>query len=483
MPGSIGRTFSSKSSTSGELLPGRLLFCVQGTPLSHSWSRAPKFSTRDIEAVDFRGGKYSVPHYPEQLLGAAIGPLSVDQTVRFCFELRRKLEAQKQVVVECVPRERCNTAVLLGAFLIVDEGWTVQDLQKRMPLEGKLRFPCPWQDPGTVGRSVMTVGDCWAGLAMASSMGWLQVGSDSVTTSLSNSMFWRCVSQYDGSWLVPGKVFVMADPVTVLRDPNPNTYSKLTPDTPKTATAKSDHTFPQTPCTLHTSEGRSEVETQSTKSDEAEDASSLQDDDSGILRDDDSVHSVCKVYNDQHANSHWPQANDLVSFLQGENVVGIVRANTGDEPGIKCLGGSYKPADFQRFGLRHLDVAVDDTQGALPRPADVAKLLRWAEDLGLGPAQKDELSTGGALAFHCKSGFGRSVVLACCFIIFVHDVPGRALLGWSRIARPGAITNVCQERFLQGLTGRSDLMSFTRGQPPRAVAAPAQADPACCTLQ
>merc|ERR1719188_2778471 len=63
----------------------------------------------------------------------------------------------------------------------------------------------------------------------------------------------------------------------------------------------------------------------------------------------------------------------------------------------------------------------------------------------------------GAILVHCKGGFGRSVVLSCILLIHMFDVPGRSVLGWSRIARPGAITTPEQEAFLCKLRGRADL--------------------------
>eukprot|EP00972_Heterocapsa_arctica_P115713 16449330-Heterocapsa_arctica.AAC.1 len=41
-----------------------------------------------------------------------------------------------------------------------------------------------------------------------------------------------------------------------------------------------------------------------------------------------------------------------------------------------------------------------------------------------------------AVLVHCKGGFGRSVVFACCLLIWEHDIPGRQLLGWVRVVRP-----------------------------------------------
>mmetsp|Transcript_44853 Transcript_44853/g.103635 ORF Transcript_44853/g.103635 Transcript_44853/m.103635 type:complete len:95 (-) Transcript_44853:32-316(-) len=61
---------------------------------------------------------------------------------------------------------------------------------------------------------------------------------------------------------------------------------------------------------------------------------------------------------------------------------------------------------------------------------------------------------------HSRSRFGRSVVLACCLAIHRLDVPGSVLLGWVRIARPGAISTRSQELFLHKLSGSEDVARY-----------------------
>jgi hypothetical protein len=64
---------------------------------------------------------------------------------------------------------------------------------------------------------------------MALRLGWLRSSlvEDQVTASLTASKFARTVKEYDGGWLVPHKVMVMADPATTVSDPNPETCSLM----------------------------------------------------------------------------------------------------------------------------------------------------------------------------------------------------------------------------------------------------------------
>merc|ERR1719456_1471371 len=82
-------------------------------------------SSDECSDQNVRGGIYSVPHYTQESLGLAYGPLALDQTLAFCCKLKMKLAAHGKVVV-CggdVP-DRTNAAVLVGAFLLLLRGWT-----------------------------------------------------------------------------------------------------------------------------------------------------------------------------------------------------------------------------------------------------------------------------------------------------------------------------------------------------------------------
>merc|ERR1719181_744806 len=101
------------------------------------------------------------------------------------------------------------------------------------------------------------------------------------------------------------------------------------------------------------------------------------------------------------------------------------------------------------------DVFVDDHEGGLPP----VYIIKEALDAATNYMHKES----DAVLVHCKGGFGRSVTVACCILIDRFDVSGRALLGWVRLVRPGAVTTSKQEQFLCNLKGREDLHRVING--------------------
>jgi len=181
----------------------------------------------------------------------------------------------------------------------------------------------------------------------------------------------------------------------------------------------------------------------------------------------DSVHTVCKDYGDTMATQttqHPPE--DFVTWCKSHSISQVVRVNFCNEPGLKNIGGSYSSITFEANGISHLDVPVHDHGGGVP---DVASICEVMEACKLVPDNQARL-------IHCKGGFGRSVLMACCCLISDFDVPGSALLGWVRIARPGAITTIQQEHFLRQFRGAADLERYLQ------AGGTTTAAPGCCTV-
>ncbi|CAK0845466.1 unnamed protein product [Prorocentrum cordatum] len=198
-------------------------------------------------------------------------------------------------------------------------------------------------------------------------------------------------------------------------------------------------------------------------------------------RDSASVHTVCKVYGagDTLARSCdlWPGARPFVDFLREEGIKTVVRVNMSDEPGLAEIGGSYDAGLLADVGIQHADVPVSDSKhpsskGGVPPRATIKRFFTLTRHM----TAKD----GGAVLVHCKGGFGRSVFLACLLVIHKYNVSGRGLLGWARIARPGAITTPEQESVLRSLSGRADLCR--RYGIPCEGPGDASAAQGCCTV-
>eukprot|EP00929_Paragymnodinium_shiwhaense_P047480 TRINITY_DN24085_c0_g1_i1.p1 TRINITY_DN24085_c0_g1~~TRINITY_DN24085_c0_g1_i1.p1 ORF type:complete len:349 (-),score=33.24 TRINITY_DN24085_c0_g1_i1:487-1533(-) len=327
-------------------------------------------------------------HYAPGALGACFGPPSLCQFTRFCqlLDARAAERADGCVVLgipQSDPRIRGTAAILMGGYLVVQEGWSANDVARILAEESKILLPCPWYKPKSAADAPnLTVADCWFGFEMALKQGWLHRANGKAEHTC---QAWTSAAQvYDASWLVPGCVLVTADPMSTVMDPNPATVSALG-NTPKGWVGKKDAGGPK----------------------------------------------------------------DFLSWCKGANVGLVVRANFSNESGLREAGGSYDKEAFTSAGIAHLDAPVKDFKGGIPDAKSISVVLERCK------TSVDDGSS--AVLVHCKGGFGRSVVYAACWIILKFNVPGRPLLAWLRMARPGAITTPDQERFLQGLQGRSDI--------------------------
>ena len=151
----------------------------------------------------------------------------------------------------------------------------------------------------------------------------------------------------------------------------------------------------------------------------------------------------------EHLEAH-PPADNFVHWCLDHGVELVVRANRGTEPGLRSIGGTYDPQVWKDVGINHLDVPFEDKWGAVPSRETVRSVLTSC---------RTALSSAAVL-LQSKGGFGRSVMLASCLVIYEYDVPGRSVLGWCRIARPGAVTTPQQELFLSALKGRDDVERY-----------------------
>ncbi|CAK0878317.1 unnamed protein product [Prorocentrum cordatum] len=445
------------------LIPHRLSY----GPVGSAANDQARLAFVDITAPEFRNGSYEVCHYHRSSYGGCFGPLAVDQTLWFCHELHVRLQKEgPPVAVEYEPEGRQNVAVVVGAYAVLVLGWSAKEVCGALPEDAGLTLPCSWIDPADLrsnhGDPRMTVQDCWEGVEIARDLGWLRKGMvvDGVMASLVASKFWKTTCEYDGAWLVPGAIFVMADPVTTIADPNPKTC-------PSFCRVESDADSPSTPLDLEGLRRSSEhtpTPLQSCLEARASTATGTRD--SGNFEDGDliatpnsraSVHTVCKVYGSGNKSSMgcdlWPRARPFVDFVLDEGIKTVLRVNLSSEPGLVEIGGSYDAGLLAEFGIQHADVPVSDSKSTLKGGVPPSSAIRRFLSLSRQTAPED----GGAVLVHCKGGFGRSVFLACLLVIYRCDVSGRGLLGWARIARPGAITTPEQEAVLRSLSGRADL--------------------------
>jgi len=485
-----------------EVIPGKIFWA----PESSIYAGCEHYLSCVLgeESDEFlRGGNYAVPHYSQSSVGGAFGPLALDQTVRFCQLLERKLSVVGTVVLRVQAGDaagRCNAAVLLGAYLLLHQAWTLEQVEMTLSAEAMLGFPCSWSGRPACGPpqpAMLHVRDCWAGLSMARRLEWIDskvLQEDELIATLGMSMYRLMAQQFDAVWISPGEAMVASDPMSTIKDPCPGTCTKLIPEaravnlasdpgddvselstsslgcvesakapSPQklNCTTSPGHFLP----TFGSQESSSTVEVVPPQHSDKQ-ALVAESDTSNTLtpqrhpvrpqqEDTYSCHTLCKDYgatNVQVAADtlHRLPPTDFVTFCEERGIGLVVRVNRGDEEGLVENGGSYEGHQIQDCGLEHLDLPIADQYGGVPSVRVIRRFLTACEERS---------AQSRAVLVHCKGGFGRSMVLVCCLLMQRHDLPGRALLGWVRIARPGAITTPDQERFLCSLGGRADLNS------------------------
>lgn len=424
---------------------------------------------------DGQVAKYEVHHYDVGCV--AYGPFSLSQTIRFCRKLRRQLqirdvEQEGPIILTTAGKaeERAVGAVLLGAFLAFCHNWSAKQIRENLgSREAKQKFPCSWARMVQPDADlVMTVQCCWEGFEEAWKHGWLDRHclNDDLLMDIACQKYDDMVATYDAAWLVPNELLVSSDPVTTLSDPNPETCMCMLP-----SEKGIEHKVSKTDSVAHggammtsmtmrrasESTGKACATPQSFTSEISTTTGTCEPpcmvhEDSDEESDTDSVCTVNKDYKTNVSTeplSQSSQGKSYVEFLLECRVELVVRANYRQESGM--MQPSYDGSALAPFGIKHEDVQVLDKHGGLPKREDVARVLKMSRDSDQGQ---------GAILFHCKGGFGRSVVLACCILIVRYNVSGRALLGWVRVARPGSITTPQQERFLCSLSGAADVLRY-----------------------
>lgn len=387
--------------------------------------------------------EYKVVHYTPQSCGRAFGPLGFDQMVCFCYGLQERLR-QGQVVLATRQGDeaaRMNAAVFLGSFLILRYRWSLEEVEECLGQEeaGAL-FPCSWGNLKIPEPTRwLRVKDCWEGIAYADKHGWfnsasVQACNESIKSKVCQS--WRTMIEgYDASWIVKDWLLVCADPITTATDPNPCTFKRMYPNSTPMETHLEDTAVAGTNiCGMDNDfDARKMSEGES---DERPTAACSDTEDVG-----DVISSVCTVnkdYNQVYEHEMLCSVRlDFVSFLNSCNAKLLVRANHKVEPGLQ---NSYDKNILTEHGIDHCEACYKDVRGAVPPKHIITEVLSRTKRV------LDNCE--GAVAIHCKGGFGRSLMLACAVILNYFDVPGRALLGWVRIVRPGAITTVQQEACL-----------------------------------
>lgn len=185
-----------------QVLEGKLYFAVlhRQDDIKASWLPRP--------AICFSVDKELVyePFY------ADFGPLNLACTYRFCWKLQELLK-EGELHGRCVcfycssdPKKKANSAVLLGAYLVLFEDWDPEVAYSPLAL---FESYFPFRDP-TWGISTyhLSVLDCLRALAKGKRIGWIDFNDFNVM----EYEYFEKVENGDLNWIVPNKFVAFSGP-------------------------------------------------------------------------------------------------------------------------------------------------------------------------------------------------------------------------------------------------------------------------------
>ncbi len=137
---------------------------------------------------------------------------------------------------------------------------------------------------------------------------------------------------------------------------------------------------------------------------------------------------------------------DIIAEWGASVVVSLIEDSEFDLLQVPDLG----PA-VERAGMTWYHLPIRDTMA----PGDAFERL-WGEK---GEEIKDSLSAGGKVLLHCRGGLGRAGTVAARILVEFGYTPDVAIKAVRR-ARPGAIENSVQERYVYSRSSPDSSLSL-----------------------
>jgi len=177
-----------------------------------------------------RHARYEVFHYR---VGDYLdnGPPGIDQIIETCRLIEEELQGRAKVLVyvpERVPAHQAFSALCVAAHRVLVRGESAADAVKPWlqtdGSSGLAFFENSWARRGLPApRKTISVEDCLRALELARDRNW--VDAQKFDTKLYRDLWQR----YDLSWIVPGQLQVMGDPMSTVMDPDRDTIKYLEP--------------------------------------------------------------------------------------------------------------------------------------------------------------------------------------------------------------------------------------------------------------
>jgi len=456
------------------------------------------------EAMESAGClQVQIPFFSPEVLGAASlhGPVGLEVISTFCVELRKAIDqtaasAPAAVCVSCStrPGANANSALLLGAFLVLERSMAAKDVTSLLygPLArggfmAEHRFPRPWTARPEWSRDSLAVSECLAGLETALSHGWLDYKTFDPAFRRTVSTAFDAVpvfsltlleqqgcdtadspSLQEGAYAPDHRVkvnfWVMADPVTTVVNPKARDDSDISPQARSVLTTPSGNSPAKKVSAPEVRLVRCHSDCQDgTEVSELTPRAEWRQRGEVVLMQSQTSSfrlstpkggfpSKDHAQGDEHEQINRPEdLAHFASWLRNDlSCRALVRCNLAMERGLPF--GSYTDF-FDQRGVLQIDGPFQD--GTAP-PFEVVEKLVDQVSRVLLQMTKSRLSPqqGGhkscSVVVHCKGGFGRSMsVLGAFAVAFMPEVSSSSFFGWARLVRPGCIQTAAQERFLR----------------------------------
>lgn len=428
-------------------------------------------------------------------------PPSICQVVHFVRMCRTAICQKASAVIQLSSEaKRAEAAILAGAVMILNNGLSASQAWRRIApscpptnsLQAWNRFPRPFRCESRCLPSSVTVQDCLEALEKAKELGWLDV------EAFNEDEFVLLRRKYDASWIIPGQVMALGDPLSTARNP---AYPGLLPFARDEDGLRPSNRIEASGPFFIEDSGITSSDFVMTKHSQESLDSTRESRDSTVDEDDFQsmfrklgIGFIIRLNQDRYSTaesddsqastpSHTPIIERLNSEMSGCKTPTPAKKwgrNNGQlsvpEPPSEgacspasslrspftptpCTPAHFRPRLSNDEAAEHYAQMLEDgglqvkayefVDGGVPS-ASIVKQFLHDVDAWQAVVRRIEAKQL-AFAVHCRAGLGRTGVIIGIYVTTKYRMSGKAFHGWMRMCRPGAVQTTVQEQYVREL--------------------------------